>query len=126
MVADPNGIVSTEDLATTEELTENLPFDISAAVLEGVDLQLPDDYSDEIYAEQLLDAITQYHTFTVQYRALRNQGDHTKAEIAAKMAAVCRAQAALIQSEHPNTIKLYKELAHLRVVQARSKRPTLD
>jgi len=117
-----DGLVSIEELETAEELTKELSFDISAAVLEGVDLSLPADYSDEIYAEQLLDSITQYHTYTTQYRALRNQGDHAKADIAAKMAAICRAQAALIQSEHPNTIELYKILANLRVAQAHAKR----
>jgi len=108
----------------TEELAEMELGEIPVAALENVVLELPDDYQDEIYATQLLEAITQYHTFTVQYRALRNQGDHSKADQAAKIAATCRAQAALIQYEHPNTILLYKKLANLRALETRGKRDT--
>ena len=114
------------DNSHVEDLTELSSDDIPVGALEQVDLDLPDDYKDEIYAQQLLESITQYHTYTVQYRALRNQGDHTKAEQASKLAATFRAQAALIQYEHPNTVLLYKELAHLRVLQTQSERSKLS
>ena len=109
-------------MSTDNNVVDLQEFDIPATMLDNVDLTLPDDYSDEIYAQQLLDSITQYHTYKVQYRSLWNQGDNIKAEIASKLAAICRAQAALIQSEHPNTIKLYKILADFKAAQIRRNR----
>ena len=118
-------IMVIEELEELEDLTEINPDDIPEGALDLVDLSLPDDYSDEIYSQQLLDSITQYHQFTIQYRALRKQGEQSKADQASKLASTCRTQAAVIQFEHPNTITIYKHLAHMRVLQTHADRAKL-
>ncbi len=96
--------------------------DISITALEAVDLTLPDDFLDELFSLQLLNAIGNYHTCVSERRALRNQGEGAKADMIDRQASVYRAQAALIQHEHPNTIVLYKELANFKVTEARLER----
>lgn len=93
------------------DLTEFNIDDIPIDALNGVDMELPDDYQDEIFAVHLLGVITQYHTAEAERRALRHQGEHVKAETIGKMAATYRAQAALIQYEHPATKEIYRTLA---------------
>ena len=107
-----------------EDLTELNSDDIPVGALDNVDLFLPDEYQDEIFAQQLLLAITNYHTAENERRALRQQGENVKAENVGKLAATYRAQAALIQYEHPNTITLYKEIAGARVVETKRNRRT--
>lgn len=116
MTIGENGLVQEEDLV---EL--NLD-DIPVGALEDVDLSLPSEYQDEVFANQLLNAITQYHSAEAERRAFRHQGDHPKAENMGKMAAIYRSLAAVIQYEHPNTKTLYKELAELRVVETKRNR----
>ena len=111
-----NGAVDTWDL---EELTQE---DIPVDALDNVDLSLPSEYEDEVFATQLLTAITQYHACETDRRSLRHQGEHQKAEAVGKQAAVYRSLAALIQYEHPNTKDLYKELARVRVVETQKVR----
>jgi len=111
-----NGLVQEEDL-----IELNLD-DIPIGALDNVDLSLPSEYEDEVFANSLLNAITQYHSCEAERRALRHQGEHVKAEQLGKQAAIYRSQAALIQYEHPNTKSLYKELAELRVMETKKNR----
>ena len=98
-----------------EEILSDLDLDsIPIEALDNVDLSLPDEYEDEIFAAQLLNAVTNYHTTEAERKAMRHQGEHQKAETLAKQAAVYRSMAALIQHEHPNTKTLYKQIAQQR------------
>lgn len=107
----------------TEEILQELDLDsIPVEALDSVDLSLPDEYEDEIFAAQLLNAITNYHTTNTERKAMRHQGEHQKAETLAKQAAVYRSMAALIQHEHPSTRDLYKELAQQRANATREAR----
>ena len=101
---------------------EMLQEDIPISALENVDLSLPPEYEDEVFAAQLLSTITQYHSCEAERRSLRHQGEHTKAENVGKQAAVYRSLAALIQYEHPNTKAIYKDLAKLKVTETQKAR----
>lgn len=101
------------------------PDDVPVSALESVVLDLPDQYTDEIFASQLLGIITNYHTAEVERRSLRHQGENAKAEQVGKQVAVLRTQAALIQHEHPETVELYQQLASLKVVETRRNRATV-
>jgi len=116
MVIGENGLVTEEDLV---ELNVD---DIPVNALDDVDLFLPSEYQDEVFANLLLNAITQYHSCETERRSLRHQGEHAKAEQLGKQAAVYRSQAALIQYEHPKTKELYKELAELKVMETKRNR----
>ena len=45
-----------------EEDVDELLDDIPIAALDNVDLELPTEYEDEIFAIQVLNAVTNYHT----------------------------------------------------------------
>ena len=107
---------------TEEELAELEPDDIPIEALDNVELDLPSEYEDEIFATSLLQAIVNYHTCETERKALRHQGEHAKAEAMGKQAAIYRSQAALIQYEHPNTKTLYKELADFRARKLKAER----
>ena len=105
-----------------DEELEDKELDISIEALDSVDLSLPEDYLDEVFAMELLTVITRYHTCVAERRAFRHQGKGSEAEKMSTQAAIYRAQAALIQHEHPNTRELYKELADARAVATRKDR----
>ncbi len=110
-----------DDEAKMDDL-ETMDPEIAVEAIDAVDLSLPYEYLDEVFAMQLLTAITGYHTCVAERRAFRHQGENTKAETLDKQASIYRSQAALIQHEHPNTVVLYKELAALRVVETKKAR----
>ncbi len=118
-----NGAVDTADLEDlNEDELEDKELDISIDALESVELDLPEEYLDEVFAMQLLTVITGYHTCVAERRAFRHQGKGSEAEKMSTQAAIYRAQAALIQYEHPNTKVLYKELADARAIATRKER----
>ena len=97
---------------------------IDPAWLDAVDMDMPQEYLDELMASKLLQAVAGYHASETERKALRHQGEHQKAEQMAKQAATCRATAAIIQHEHPLAIPIYKEMARRearRAAEAREK-----
>ena len=92
--------------------------------LDAVDMDMPQEYLDELMAQKLLQAVAGYHASETERKALRHQGEHQKAELMAKQAATCRATAAIIQHEHPASVPIYKAMAKRearRAAEAREK-----
>ena len=106
----------------TEEDVKIDPDDVSIEALDGVDLFLPTDFEDEIFAAEVLENISTYHKSEAARRAARHAGKHELVAQLEAQALVSRTAAALIQHEHPNTRELYKELAQARTIQIRKAR----
>jgi hypothetical protein len=99
--------------------------DVPIEALESVDLELPLEYEDELFAGELLENLAGYHKSELARRAARHQGDSASAEKLARQAAVCRTAAALIQHEHPATRLLYRDIAVAKATQAKRARAEL-
>ena len=93
---------------TLEELNKDA---IDPAWIDAVDMDMPQEYLDELMAQKLLQAVAGYHASETERKALRHQGEHQKAEQMAKQAATCRATAAIIQHEHPKAVPIYRSMA---------------
>ncbi len=102
-----------------EELPEIF---IPPEALDSVILDLPGEYLDEVFADELLSNITAFHRASAARKAARHQEDHKKAEELSKVIAYARSYVALIQHEHPNTVALYKEYAEVKTKQVRDNR----
>ena len=98
-----------------EDMPEN---DIPLEVLEAVDLDLPDEYLDEVLAAEMLQVILNYHVLQIRLKSFRHQDRGPDAEKARVDMVNMKTQAALIQHEHPATVAIYKELA---VINAKAK-----
>ena len=107
-----NNISSIEDL--------DIEVDVPVEALETVDLELPSEYADEV-----LDNIIGYHKSTTARKAALNQGNTEQAEQFGKQALICKAAAALIQHEHPNTKVIYKQIAVLQANRVKETRASL-
>lgn len=112
-----NNISSIEDL--------DIEVDVPVEAFESVDLDIPTEYADEIFAQEVLDNIVSYHKSTTARKAALNQGNTEQAEQFGKQAQICKAAAALIQYEHPNTKKIYKEIAVLQANKVKEARAAL-
>ena len=112
-----NNIDSLEDL--------EIEVDVPIEALEAVDLELPQEYSDEVFAQEVLDNVVGYHKSEAARKAARHQGEHDQAEQLNKQSQICKAAAALIQHEHPATKVIYKQLASIRAAQVKASRKTL-
>lgn len=112
-----NNISSIEDL--------DIEVDVPVEALETVDLELPSEYADEVFAQEVLDNIIGYHKSTTARKAALNQGNTEQAEQFGKQALICKAAAALIQHEHPNTKVIYKQIAVLQANRVKETRASL-
>ena len=85
--------------------------EISAEAIDRVDMSLDDILLDEILAQEMLLLIQAYHSEKNQLKALRhNKKDADADKVWIHMQTV-QSQVALIQSEHPGTVAIYKQLA---------------
>ena len=98
-----------------EELEPSVPTE----AMDNVDMELPSDYEDELLSQHLLQIIGSFHVATAELRAFRQVGDSQGIDRTSKQVAAFRAQAALIQYEHPNTVALYKRMASKRASEFR-------
>tara|TARA_R110000824_G_scaffold11293_2_gene49308 strand:- start:1310 stop:1660 length:351 start_codon:yes stop_codon:yes gene_type:complete len=112
-----NSIDSIEDL--------EIEVDVPIEALEDVDLDLPDDFTDEMFAQEVLDNVVGYHRSETARKAAKHQGEDEQVEQFRKQAQICKAAAALIQYEHPNTKVIYKQIASIRATQIRANRDSL-
>jgi len=88
-----------------------------------VDLSLPKAYHEEIMAEQLVDALTNYEQTRQAYRGARNSGDNEKSGQLFKSMNYFRLLAAIIEAEHP-TVKRIADgimVGRVKVVEAARK-----
>lgn len=100
-----------KDNQDQEQEQEELDPKVPSEAMANVDMTLPSAWEDEVLAAHLLQIIASFHVATAELRAFRQIGNSEGIGRTTTMVAAYRAQAALIQYEHPNTIPLYKELA---------------
>lgn len=112
-----NNIDSIEDL--------EIEVDVPIEALEDVDMELPKDFADEMFAEEVLSNVIAFHKTEAARKAAKHQGDHDRAELLNKQAQICKSAAALIQYEHPETKIIYKELASIRASQVKTNRQSI-
>ncbi|KKK56372.1 hypothetical protein LCGC14_3065200 [marine sediment metagenome] len=109
----------------SEDEIENTVDDIPIAAMEAVVTDLPGDYEDEVFAQEVLSLVDSYHKVLAQLRAFRHQGEGVQAEKAHKLSAVLKSQIAGIQYRYPNTVKIYQELASIKAAEMQRVRARL-
>lgn len=112
-----NNIDSIEDL--------EIEVDVPIEAFENVDLELPNEFSVEMFANEVLENVVGYHKSETARKAASHQGNLEQAEQFSKQAQICKSAVALIQYEYPETKVIYKQLAKLRANQVKANRQNL-
>lgn len=104
-----------------EEGPDNV-LDMDGALLDDVDLELPDAFNLEIMATELLEHLASYAKAGTALKAARNSGDHPQAEKMYKLMAYSKVSAAIIQSGYPGAKGVADEIARFRAKDVKSRR----
>jgi len=81
-----------------------------------VDLKMPSIYRDEIMAELMVAALTNYERDRQAIRSARNSGDNQRAELLFKQMSYNRLLVAIIQAEYPKVKALADEIMEEKAV----------
>ncbi len=100
-------------------------LEMDGALLDEVDLDLPEGFTMEIMATELLEHLAQYSKAAIALKSARNSGDHPQAEKMYKLMSYSRVSAAIIQSGYPGAKAVADDIANFRAKDVKAKRAAM-